>query len=151
MDLTAAPRRRRSFATRRQKAVAGSIIALALGLLMFKGLSDALNYYIPANQAVAQRAQLGAKDFRIQGDVMNDVRTLRGGKLRFDIASHGVVVDVLSTGSPSSLFKPGMPVVLAGHWQGDVFSSYQIMVQHGSTYTEKAQPTAAKRNSGSSA
>ncbi|HET9059416.1 MAG TPA: cytochrome c maturation protein CcmE [Acidimicrobiales bacterium] len=138
--------RRRSFTSRRQKIVAGSVVVVALGLLTFKGLTDALDYYIPANQAVAQRAQLGTKDFRIQGDVMDDVRTVAGGLLRFDITSHGAVVDVVSTGSPSSLFKPGMPVVLAGHWQGDVFSSYQIMVQHGSSYVEKPG-----RSSGSSA
>jgi cytochrome c-type biogenesis protein CcmE len=149
VELTVAPRRRRSFTTRRQKVVAGALVVVALGLLMFKGLSDALDYYIPANQAVAQRAQLGTKDFRIQGDVMDDVRTVPGGRLDFDITLHGAVVDVVSTGSPSSLFKPGMPVVLAGHWQGSVFSSYQIMVQHGSSYVEK--PAATKHASGSSA
>ena len=42
----------------------------------------------------------------------------------------------MSTGSPGQLFHVGMPVVLDGHWQGDVFSSFQIMVQHGSTYVE---------------
>ncbi len=129
------PHRRRPLARRRQKLVAGVIVLAALSLLVFKGLTDAMDYYLTANQAVAQRATLGNKDFRIQGTVMDDVRQA-GTALDFMIASHGVKVDVVSTGSPSALFKPGIPVVLAGHWQGDIFSSYQIMVQHGSNYVE---------------
>ncbi len=129
------PRRRRPLASKRQKVVAGAIVLAALSLLVFKGLTDAMNYYLTANQAVAQRAFLANKDFRIQGTVLDDVRQA-GTALDFTIASHGVEVHVVSTGSPSALFKPGIPVVLAGHWQGDIFSSYQIMVQHGSNYVE---------------
>lgn len=138
------PRRRRALATRRQKLFAGLLVSSALGLLMFRGLTNAMDYYMTANQAVAQRAVLGDKDFRIQGTVMNDVRQA-GTALDFTIASHGVRVEVVSTGSPSSLFKPGIPVVLAGHWQGSIFSSYQIMVQHGSNYVEAHARTAAAR------
>ena len=44
---------------------------------------------------------------------------------------------------PPQLFHVGMPVVLDGHWQGPFFASFQIMVQHGSTYVE-AHPGPAK-------
>lgn len=128
------PRRRRSFATRRQKLVAGVVVVGALSFLLFRGLTNAINYYLTANQAVAQRSKLGTSDFRIQGDVMAGIRDT-GGKLYFTITSHGVDVPVVSTGSPSELFRVGMPVVLDGHWRGGVFSSFQIMVQHGATYS----------------
>ena len=137
-----APRRRRSFTTRRQRLVAGALIVAALGFLVWKGLSNALAYYLTANQAVAQRAQLGDSDFRIQGTVVPGVREV-GADLRFGIVSHHVVVQVDSSGSPPQLFRAGVPVVLEGHWQGDIFTSSQIMVQHSSNYVE-ASSTKAK-------
>ena len=135
------PRRRRAFSTRRQKLVAGVVVVGALSFLLFRGLTNALNYYLPANQAVAQRAKLGTSDFRIQGTVQPGLRDT-SGKLYFTISSHRVDVRVVSTGSPSQLFRVGIPVVLDGHWQGAVFSSFQIMVQHGATYSpaKKAHP-----------
>jgi cytochrome c-type biogenesis protein CcmE len=139
------PRRRQSLGTRRQRVVAAVIIVGALGFLIERGLANAIDYYLTANQAVAQRAQLGDKDFRIQGTVLPGVRQV-GTTLQFAITSHDVDVSVVSTGTPGQLFHVGMPVVLDGHWQGDVFSSFQIMVQHGATYVE-AHP--AKSKSGS--
>ena len=129
------PKRRKALATRRQKLAAGGIVVVALGLLMWKGLTNALDYYLTANQAVAQRAKLGASDFRIQGTVLPGLRQA-GTKLYFTITSHNVDVPVVSTGSPPQLFRAGMPVVLDGHWQGTTFSSFQIMVQHGANYVE---------------
>jgi cytochrome c-type biogenesis protein CcmE len=131
----AGPRRRRSLGSRRQKIVAAIVIVGALGFLVARGLANAMNYYLTANQAVAQRAQLKGADFRIQGKVLPGVQQV-GTTLRFVITSKDVDVNVVSTGSPPQLFRVGMPVVLDGHWQGDVFSSFQIMVQHGSSYVE---------------
>jgi cytochrome c-type biogenesis protein CcmE len=127
--------RRRHLSTRRQRVVAAVLVVGALAFLVFRGLTNAMDYYLTANQAVAQRAQLAGKDFRIQGTVLPGIHQV-GPRLRFSIASHGVQVPVVSTGTPSALFKVGMPVVLDGHWLGDVFSSFQLMVQHGSNYVE---------------
>jgi cytochrome c-type biogenesis protein CcmE len=115
--------------------VAAAVIVSAMGFLVFRGLTNALDYYLTAKQAVAERAQLAGKDFRIQGTVLPGLRQV-GTKLHFDITSSNVDVAVVSTGAPPQLFRTGAPVVLDGHWQGDVFSSFQIMVQHGSSYVE---------------
>jgi cytochrome c-type biogenesis protein CcmE len=141
----AVARHRRHLGTRRQRVVAAVVIAGALGFLLFRGLTNALDYYLTTNQAVAQRAQLGESDFRIQGTVLPGLRQV-GTTLHFSITSHHVAVDVVSTGTPPQLFRAGMPVVLDGHWQGDAFSSFQIMVQHGSNYVEA--PTASKAKVG---
>jgi cytochrome c-type biogenesis protein CcmE len=127
--------RRRHLSTQGQRIGAAVVIMGALGFLLARGLTNAMDYYLTANQAVAQRAQLGERDFRIQGTVLPGVRHV-GTQLAFFITSHNVDVKVLESGAPSPLFRPGMPVVLEGHWQGEVFSSFQVMVQHGSTYTE---------------
>jgi cytochrome c-type biogenesis protein CcmE len=123
--------------------VAAVVIAGALAFLLGRGLTNAMDYYLTAKQAVAQRAQLGSTDFRIQGTVLPGLRQV-GTTLHFAIGSGQVDVDVVSTGSPPQLFHVGMPVVLDGHWQGAVFASSQIMVQHGSTYVE-AHPAKTKR------
>jgi len=144
-----APRRRRSLGTRRQRLLAAVVIVGALAFLVARGLTNALDYYLPANQAVAQRAELGTSDFRIQGTVLPGLRQV-GSSLHFSITSHRVDVEVVSTGSPPQLFHTGMPVVLDGHWQGEVFSSFQIMVQHGSSYVE-AHPATGKARAGTAA
>jgi cytochrome c-type biogenesis protein CcmE len=140
------PRRRRALGTRRQKVTAAVLIVGALSFLVFRGLTNALDYYLTANQAVAQRAQLGATDFRIQGTVLPGLHQI-GTDLQFSITSHNVDVKVVSTGSPPQLFRAGLPVVLDGHWQGHIFASSQIMVQHGSSYVE-AHPAPARAGSG---
>jgi cytochrome c-type biogenesis protein CcmE len=147
-DVLFSPRRRQSLGTRRQRVVAAVIILGALGFLIERGLANSIDYYLTANQAVAQRAQLGDTDFRIQGTVLPGIHPV-GTTLQFAITSHNVDVKVVSTGTPGQLFRVGMPVVLDGHWQGNVYSSFQIMVQHGSTYVE-AHPTKSKSGAHSS-
>ena len=43
---------------------------------------------------------------------------------------------VVNSSQPPQLFKPGVPVVLEGHWQGPVYASDQIMVKHTASYVE---------------
>lgn len=142
------PRRRRGFGSRRQKVVAVVVILAALGFLLARGLANALNYYLTAKQAVAEKAELGDSTFRIQGTVMPGVHQA-GSTLHFSISSANVHVAIVSTGLPPQLFKVGIPVVMAGHWQGSSFVTDQIMVQHGSTYVEapkaKAKTAAGPR------
>jgi cytochrome c-type biogenesis protein CcmE len=127
--------RRRILATRRRQVVAAVVILAAIGFLVSEGLRNATSYFLYTNQAVAQRASLGTKPFRIEGTVEPGVR--RSGEYTdFTIVAHNVAVPVVSTGSPTSLFKPGIPVVLEGHWAatGPVYDSNLIMVKHTASY-----------------
>ncbi|MDQ2725992.1 MAG: cytochrome c maturation protein CcmE [Actinomycetota bacterium] len=134
--------RRRLLGSRRRQIIAGVVILAALAFLAVQGLSNATVFFKTADQAVAGRASLGTKVFRIEGTVDNDV-TRVGQTVRFDLTANGVTVPVVDTGSPPELFKPGIPVVLEGHWQGAVYSSDQIMVKHTASYTE-AHPNRLK-------
>ncbi len=129
------PRRRAVLGSRRRQLVAGVVILGALGFLLARGLSNATQYFKTTSEAVAQRSQLGTRDFRIEGTVENNVRDV-GPNVAFTIFAGGTAVNVLSSGSPPQLFKPGIPVVLDGHWSGDVYLSNQIMVKHTASYTE---------------
>jgi cytochrome c-type biogenesis protein CcmE len=126
------PRRRR----RRWMPLAVlGVVLVALGVLVFKGLSDATLYFRNADEAVAQRESLGTKRFRLQGTVAGRP-TEADGVVSFVVAFNGASVDVRHVGSPPELFRPGIPVVLEGHWDhsGDVFDSDRIMIKHDATY-----------------
>lgn len=127
--------RRRFLGSRRRQVVAFVVIAGAIAFLVFQGLSNATEYFLTADQAVAQRSHLGTRQFRIEGTVQPDVRQV-GHLTDFSIYANGVSVPVTDSADPSELFKPGIPVVLEGHWSGTVFSSDLIMVKHSASYTE---------------
>lgn len=118
------------------------MIAGAVAFLVTEGLSNATEYFKTANQAVADKAALGSRQFRMEGTVQNDVRR-SGGTTFFSVYANGVSVPVVESDQPTQLFKPGIPVVLEGHWQGAVFQSDQLMVKHSASYTE-AHPNRLK-------
>jgi cytochrome c-type biogenesis protein CcmE len=127
--------RPRSWRRRWVPLVVLGVVFVALGVLVFKGLSDATLYFRNADEAVAQRASLGTDRFRLQGTVVADpVET--DGVATFAVAFNGASVDVRHVGSPPELFRPGIPVVLEGHWDrsGEVFDSDRIMIKHDATY-----------------
>ena len=122
--------------------VAAGVVAGALGFLLYEGLDNATVYFKTADQAVASRASLGTHQFRIEGTVEPGVRQ-QGGMTLFSIVANGVSVPVADSEQPPQLFKVGIPVVLEGHWQGDVYLADQIMVKHSASYVE-AHPNRLK-------
>lgn len=136
MAVGAAPPVRR---TSKARVVVGAVIVLgALGFLLLR-LGDATVYFRTADEAVAQRDQLGDRRFRIEGVVMaGSVRQSDGG-VDFRIEENGVEVPVRHTGDPPELFQPNIPVVLEGRFTdgSDVFASDRIMVKHSETYQEE--------------
>jgi cytochrome c-type biogenesis protein CcmE len=119
--------------------VVGLVLVGALGFLVVKGLGTALNFYLPADQAVAQEASLGSKTFNLEGVVEpGSIRSTPAG-VDFVVTSGATRVQVDNSGSPPQLFQPGIPVIAVGHFTGATlggaaFVSDQIMVKHSSTY-----------------
>jgi cytochrome c-type biogenesis protein CcmE len=134
--------RSRLLRSRRRQVVAGVVIVAAVAFLAAEGLSNATTYFLTTKQAVAQKATLGTKPFRIEGTVENDVHRV-GPDTDFTITADDISVPVVSTNSPPELFKPGIPVVLQGAWAGSYYSSNLIMVKHTASYTE-AHPNRLK-------
>lgn len=129
------PASRRLLASRRRQVVAGAVILASLGFVAAQGLSNATEYFLTADQAVAQRATLGTRPFRVEGTVVPGVAHTGAGTT-FDIYAGGATVHVVDPDQPPALFKPGIPVVLVGHWQGATFAASQIMVKHSADYVE---------------
>jgi cytochrome c-type biogenesis protein CcmE len=154
-SVAPAPPRRRPQASRAQRRrmwVVGAVILGAIGFLVFKGLTSAIVFFKTANEAVAQRSQLGNTDFQMEGTVVSGtVRHVTGDVYRFAVESTGVTVEVQNSGDPPQMFKPGLPVVVVGHFVGstNLFASDEIMVKHSAAYIA-AHPDRVKPSSGSS-
>jgi cytochrome c-type biogenesis protein CcmE len=118
-------------------AVVGLVLVGALVFLVAKGIGTALNFYLPADQAVAQEATLGDKTFNLEGVVQpGSVRQTADG-VDFVVTSGSAKVTVDNTGTPPELFQPNIPVIAVGHFAGPVFVSDQILVKHSSDYIAK--------------
>jgi cytochrome c-type biogenesis protein CcmE len=126
-----------------------AVVLVALGVLVYKGLSDATLYFRTADEAVAQRDDLGTRRFRLEGTVVGDP-TRSGDGVAFTVAHNGTSVDVRHVGDPPELFRPGIPVVLEGRWADgeDVFDSDRILVKHDEEYESQEDYDQRMREAG---
>ena len=123
--------------TRTRTWVVGALILGALGFLLARGLGDATVFFKTADEAVAQRASLGTRRFRIEGTVVAGTVHQVGDDVRFVIENKGATVAVRHRGDAPELFRPGIPVVLEGRFAGTEFASDRIMVKHTEDYRAK--------------
>lgn len=132
-----APRRRPSRRRWLPLAVVG-VVVVALGVLVFKGLNEATLYFRNADEAVAQREELGDRRFRLQGTVVDSAAETDEG-VNFAVAYNDVSVQVHHVGDPPDLFEPGVPVVLEGRWDpsGEFFASDRMLVKHDAEYESR--------------
>jgi cytochrome c-type biogenesis protein CcmE len=147
----AARRRRAVLGTRRRQLGAALVVGAAVSFLVVEGLGNATEYYRTVPQAIADKPHLGAKQFRIMGTVDNDVHQV-GHLTEFSISYDRSTAQIVDSTEPPQLFKPGIPVVLEGHWSatGTVFDSDLIMVKHSDNYTPPTDPSKAPGATGSS-
>jgi len=129
------PRARALLGSRARLLVAIVVIVGAIGYLLYQGLGNAAVYFRTADQAVAQKATLGTRRFRIEGTVQPKLHTV-GDAVDFSISANGVTVPVVHQGPQPQLFKAGVPVVLEGHWapDGSYYASDTILVKHDENY-----------------
>jgi cytochrome c-type biogenesis protein CcmE len=109
-------------------------VVAALGFIAVKALGDASLFFLNADEAVAQRADLGDDRFRLQGTVVDGSVDETDDGVMFQVEFNDVTVDVVHRGDPPELFQPNIPVVLEGNWDGEVFASDRILVKHSSEY-----------------
>lgn len=134
-------------------AIAGAVIVLVWFLVTNS------QSFLPADEAVENRMDIGDKRFQLLGSPISNVGdgqifVIEGTEYTFfSIAFDDVLVDVVSRGTPPDLFDEGIPVVLEGRWvQGPLpqpeyifangandgwwFSTNRILVKHDNDYRE---------------
>jgi cytochrome c-type biogenesis protein CcmE len=114
--------------------VVGLVLVGSFAFLLAKGLGTALNFYLPANQAMAQRASLGDKTFNLEGVVQPGSIHATPVGVDFVVTAGSTSLQVRNTGSPPELFQKNIPVIAVGHFEGSTFISDQILVKHSSSY-----------------
>jgi cytochrome c-type biogenesis protein CcmE len=124
------PRRRRTVVV----TVALVAVVAVLVVIAVRSLGDASLFFLNADEAVAQRDDLGSDRFRLQGTVVPGTVDEGDAGVRFQVVFNDVTVDVAHRGDPPELFQPDIPVVLEGHWDGPTFASDRILVRHSSEY-----------------
>lgn len=141
-----------------------SVVVAVIGFALFQGLSGATLSLNDANDAVAERADLGDRRFRLLGTpiaITDEDYTLDGNTVvLFSIACDGVAVDIAHRGNVAEAFQMGVPVVLEGNWaeagaaglssfesganDGFFFDSDRMLVKHDSDYrTDRIEQAAS--------
>lgn len=137
IDLT--PRSAEPQRSSRRWLTVAVVVALVagFGFLVVRGLGDAAVFFKNADEAVAERDELGDDRFRLQGTVAPGtlVETVDGAE--FNVVFNDATVKVVHSGSPVELFQESIPVVLEGHWDGDVYASDWMAVKHTEIYVEE--------------
>jgi cytochrome c-type biogenesis protein CcmE len=113
----------------------GLALVAVVGFLLVQFIGNAPLYFLNADEAVAQHADLGQKRFRLQGLVEGEPVD-EAGVVSFDVVFNGVTVPVRHVGDPPDLFQVGIPVVLEGRWDetGDWFDSDSMIIKHTNAY-----------------
>ena len=124
--------------TRRWIALAALVLLLVgLGYVLFQGLNDAATFFYNVDEAVDERDSLEGDRFRMQGNVVDGSINETDTGVDFVITFNEVDMDVTHTGTPPELFGTGIPVVIEGEFEGDGFSSDEILIRHDNTYDEE--------------
>ena len=142
-------------------------IATAVVVLIWFLITNSQSF-LPADEAVQERSELGDRRFQILGSPISSATSdqtviIDGNEYTFfTISFDGVLVDVVSTGTPPDLFDEGIPVVLEGKWnQGPLpnpgfifpngandgwwFLTNRILVKHDNDYREERLDDAEER------
>jgi cytochrome c-type biogenesis protein CcmE len=117
-----------------------ALLAGGIGFVISRALTDATQFYLTADEAVARQGELGARSFRLEGTVVEGSTTRSAGGVNFRVAAKGTEVEVHHVGDPPQLFQACIPVVVEGRWQQagapGVFASTAIIVAHDEQYEE---------------
>jgi cytochrome c-type biogenesis protein CcmE len=126
--------KRRGSGRRLRYVVVGAVLVGAVVFLLVKGLTSALDFYLPANQAVQQEATLGSSTFNLEGLVEPGSVHPTSVGVDFVVTAGSTKVQVDNTGSPPQLFQTDIPVIAVGHFSSGTFVSDQILVKHSASY-----------------
>ncbi|HXH82440.1 MAG TPA: cytochrome c maturation protein CcmE [Candidatus Tectomicrobia bacterium] len=113
----------------------GGVIALALGYLMYAGITQSAVYFVTPSELTA--APTPGKAYRLgglveRGSLRWEPDTVR---LTFALTDGRTTVPVRHTGTPPDLFGEGRGAVVEGRWNpAGYFEATLIMAKHSEEY-----------------
>ena len=119
-DLTPRAARAERRTRRVPATIVVALVVVGVILVLFRTLNDASLFFYPVDDAVELRTELGGQRFRVIGNPQPGiVETVSDGRsvVVFTLCVGGRRADVVHEGDPAELFRPGVPVVLQGHWE----------------------------------
>ncbi len=120
---------------RRVLSVAAIVLLLgAAGVVLVQALGDASVFFKNADEAMAERAELGDRRFRLQGTVVPGSIEPTALGVHFVVVYNDVEVPVQHIGDPVELFQEDVPVVLEGRWGPEAYESDWMAVKHTEVY-----------------
>jgi cytochrome c-type biogenesis protein CcmE len=115
--------------------IGGAVIVLALGYMIWAGVSQSAVYFVTPSELTAVRAS--GKAYRLgglveRGSLRWDPRTL---DLAFRLSDGKTSVPVRHHGAAPDLFGEGRGAVVEGQWTADgYFKATQILAKHSEEY-----------------
>lgn len=110
------------------------VVALVVAITV-AGLNENLTYYLYPNEAVAQRADFpDGERFRLAGQVVAGSLGESGDDLTFEVTDGAATIPVILVSTPPALFNEEVPVLLEGHWSGEVFTADDALIRHDENY-----------------
>jgi cytochrome c-type biogenesis protein CcmE len=110
------------------------VVALVVAITV-AGLNENLTYYLYPNEAVAQRADFpDGERFRLAGQVVAGSLGESGDDLTFEVTDGSATIPVILVSTPPALFNEEVPVLLEGHWSGEVFTADDALIRHDENY-----------------
>ena len=114
---------------------AGALLAIVVGFLVWGDLTGNVVYYLTPSEAADQRAdQEPGYRFRLGGLVEADRLEETDDGVRFMVGDGAVSIAVEHTGAVPQLFRTGIGVVVEGAWDGDLFRSDTLLINHDEQY-----------------
>jgi len=107
---------RAPFFKRRRFLIAASVVALAMGALIFMGVRSAAMYHMEVSELLAQGSDAYGEKVRLGGDVVEGSVESgpSGNETRFSITDGTKSLPVVYRGVVPDAFKPGADVVMDG-------------------------------------
>jgi cytochrome c-type biogenesis protein CcmE len=124
---------------RRRRVGAGVLLAVVLAglaVVLFQTLASATFEFCNADQIGVTKSCADGKRVRLQGTV--DAGSIQPGvPLRFTVSYNGATVPVVyGDAQPGGIFREGIPVVVEGRYENNVFEGTRIINKHTEQYRE---------------
>lgn len=121
---------------RRWFFVGAATTTVVLVVVLFANLLNANTvYYLEPREALGQRADLpDGESFRLGGLVVAGTIEVVDDVVHFTVTDYAAEIRVVTSATPPELFDAGIPVILEGAFDGDVFEADEIILRHEEEY-----------------